>query len=161
MAYCTPQDVRAVLARDVAVATGTAAELSDTAILAQIDAAQAEVDTRIANRYTVPFPAPVPALLKSMTIDVAAYLATLLYRQSKDIAQFDPIVLRYQRAKELLAQLADGTIDLPVTATPGDGGAQPSGAARTRNPYTGNLFGPDDWGLGYSQGRRRSYPRGW
>lgn len=157
MAYCTVDEVRGVLARDVAQATGTAATLLDADLLEyHIGAAQAEVDARLTGRYKVPFPDDgVPALVKSLTVDVAAYLATLTYRQSKDLAQFDPVVLRYQRALELMKGLADGTIDLPPGGDPGDGGGdvEPTGSATVRNPYIGDLFTPDTWGLGYQRGR--------
>lgn len=161
MAYCTVEQVRGVLARDVAQATGTAAGLFDVDILEyHIGAAQAEIDGRVAGRYVTPFPDPVPALIASVTVDVAAWLATLTYRQSKDIAADDPVRLRYERAFGLMQGLSDGSIDLPPGHTPGDGGAETAGGASTRNPYLGKLFGPDDFGL--SAGPRRVDGwRGW
>lgn len=159
MAYCTAEQVRGVLARDVAQATGTAATLFDVDILEyHIGAAQAELDGRVAGRYVTPFPDPVPALIQSLTVDVAAWLATLTYRQSKSMEPDDPVRLRYQRALELMQGLSDGSIDLPPGHTPGDGGAETTGVATVRNPYIGRLFGVEDFGLGY-RGPRRSPSR--
>jgi phage gp36-like protein len=60
VAYCTVEEVRGVLARDVLAATGTAAMLLDADLLDyHIASAQAELDARVAGRYVTPFTAPV------------------------------------------------------------------------------------------------------
>lgn len=145
-----------MLLRDTTKDLGTAATLLDVDIVEyQIEAAQAEVDGRLAGRYKVPFDDPPPALAKSLTIDVAAYLSTLTYRQSKSLEVDDPVRLRYQRALDMLKDISSGVIDLPVTPLPG-GGDSPvvSGVATVRNPYVGQLFGPRDFGLGYGPAQR-------
>lgn len=158
VAYCGADDVRNVLARDITKAAGTGATLLDVDVIDyHIGAAQAEVDGRLAGRYLVPF-TTVPALVKVLTVDVAAYLATLTYRQSKDLAIDDPVRLRYQRALDMLKELATGTMDLPSGQIP-DGG--PTGIAHTRNPYIGRLFGPEDFGLTAGPRRRVGGRRGW
>lgn len=155
-AYCTADDVRQVLARDITKASGTAATLLDVDVIDyHIGAAQAEVDGRLAGRYLVPF-TTVPALVKALTVDVAAYLATLTYRQSKSLEVDDPVRLRYQRSLDILKELSTGTMDLPVGQNPD--GPQHTGAATVRNPYIGRLFGAEDFGLGW-QPPRRSPPR--
>lgn len=155
MVYCTVEEVRGVLARDVLEAIGTAATLLDADILDyQITSAAAEVDGRLGGRYKVPFPDPAPALVKSLTVDVAAYLATLTYRQSVDLEPTDPVALRYARAQALFKGIADGSVDLPGAVVPGDGGAQPTGIATVRNPYVGQLFGATDFDLAYRNGGR-------
>lgn len=158
-AYCTADDVRGVLARFIEKPAGTAGVERDADILAyQISAAQAEVDARLAGRYQVPF-VTVPALVKSLTVDVAAYLATLTYRQSKDLAIDDPVRLRYQRALDMLKELAGGSMDLPIGQLPTDPGL--TGVISVRNPYTGRLFGPDDFGLAPAPPRWAGGWRGW
>lgn len=162
MAYCKPDDVRQVLARDLDDLEGTAGEMLDEDLLeGQIVSAAGEVDARLAGRYRVPFAdGQVPTLVRSLTIDVAAYLATLTYRQNKDLGTDQPVRLRYQRALDLLAALSKGDMDLPAVPTD-DGGQTPTTAAAVtvRNPYEGRLFGMDDFELGYDGGRVRN--RGW
>lgn len=154
-AYCTALEVAAVLARDVRDSYGTGADMFDGSILDfHISAAQAEVDAVLTSRYKVPFNADaVPALVKSLTVDVAAYLATLTYRQDVDLGADDPVRLRYQRAEELLAKLSTGQIDLPGAGSE-DPPAQ-AGGARVVNQYSGRLFGLEDWGLGHARAASR------
>jgi phage gp36-like protein len=148
--YAVADDVRAVVARAVSSTAGTAAaSLGDAVLAAALDSAQAEVDARLAGRYQVPFiPGSVPALVVSLTVDVAAYLATLTFRESTDLSVDDPIRLRYTRAQELLRQLGSGELDLPGVAAGGDTPAT-SGRATVRNQYAGRMFGLEDAGLGY------------
>lgn len=158
-AYATVADVRVILARDDSDPTGTAATLPDVKITAELVAASAEVDARLAGRYLVPF-AAAPPLVATLTRDIAAYRANLLYRQSEDLAADDPMVLRYTAAQLLLEKLASGAADLPGVGT-GDGNST-AGVAHVRNQYAGQLFGPDNFGLGYGQRQPRgSYPGGW
>lgn len=159
-AYTTPAAVRAVLTRDDSDPIGTAAGLQDYKIQAEIDAAQAEVDARLAGRYTCPF-TNVPPLVATITRDLAAYRSNLLYRQSEDLTAEDPMVLRYQAAQTLLALLSKGDADLPGVGQ-GDGNST-AGSVTVHNPYSGKLFTPRDWGLGYDpsrQGSRSTYG-GW
>lgn len=153
--YATVADVRTILTANDADTTGTAAELSDAKIQAEIDAAQAEVDARLSGRYSTPF-VSTPPLVKSITVDIAGYRANLLYRQSQDLAAEDPMVLRYTAAQALLALLASGAADLPGVGS-GDGNST-GGTASVRNQYAGTLFSPDDLGLGLAQSWGR---RGW
>lgn len=118
VAYATSDDVRSAVARDPDKTAGTAASMEDVELDLAVRNAQAEVDARLRGRYTVPL-APCPELVRNIVIDVAAYLATLVYRQGKDLSAFDPVVLRYDRAQKLLKQIADGLADLDL----GDGGA--------------------------------------
>jgi len=116
--YATSDDVRSAVARDLDKVSGTAASMDDGEIDLAVRNAQAEVDARLRGRYTVPL-VPCPELVRNIVVDVAAYLATLVYRQGKDLTPTDPVALRYARAQLLLKQIADGTADLDV----GDGGA--------------------------------------
>jgi phage gp36-like protein len=153
--YATPDDVRAVVARSTSAGAGTSASaLSDPVLIEALASAEAEVDARLASRYGVPFAdVAVPALVRSLTVDVAAYLATLTFRESTDLGQDDPIRLRFARAQDLLGQLAKGDLDLPgVTAD--DGSPAPAGRPRVLNTYEGRMFGLRDFGLGYGRDRR-------
>lgn len=154
--YATPEDVRTILTNDDADLSGSAAGMVDVKIQVEIDAAQAEIDARLANRYVTPFVA-VPPLIKTITVDIAAYRANLLYRRSQDLTAEDPMVLRYTNAQTLLGLLASGAADLPGVGV-GDGNST-AGTATVRNPYRGKLFSPDDLGLGLATSRRGW--RGW
>lgn len=144
-AYATADDVRSAVARDPLKATGTAALLEDDAINAEIGNAQAEVDAKLRNRYPLPLET-VPTLVKAITVDIGAYLATLVYYQGKDLADDDPVVRRYKRAKCLLDDIATGKADLDT----GDGDSPaPSGGGfgAPINPNVGRLFSGSDFGL--------------
>lgn len=94
--------------------------MDDDAIELQIRDAQTEVDGRLRGRYSVPFGSwpGCPELIHNVVVDTAAYLATLTYRRGKDLTPNDPIVLRYNRARDLLKCIANGDVDLD---TGGDG----------------------------------------
>lgn len=151
--YVQPDDVRGVLARDDASAGHTAASLGDAEMAAVITSAQTEVDSKLAARYTVPFPdGQVPRLVAEVVRDIAAYLADLRFRQGKDYeSERDPVLLRHKRAQELLAEIVAGRVDLPVPP----GSQTTSGVMRPRNPYRGRLFTMGDFGLGPGTPRRR------
>lgn len=148
MPYAVPDDVRGVLAGSELLA-GTAASLTDTDLVTAIDEAQQEVDGRLAARYAVPFTDPPPAVVASVTRDIAAWLATLTWRRGEPIAATEPAALRYQRAEGLLGQLASGNLSLDVDPAP-----VAASQAAVANRYDGDLFGPDDFGLGPA-------PAGW
>jgi len=144
--YATPTQVRAVLARDSTVPGGTAAELGDAPIQAAIDLAQADIDARLTARYTVPWAPPVPPIVVSLTVAIAAYHADLTHRQGQEVPATDPVVLRYKWAIDFLLLLASGVADIPSTEVTG---AVLSGMT-TVNPYSGAMFGLDDFDLANS-----------
>jgi phage gp36-like protein len=121
---------------------GTAAALADADLTSAIDQAQAEVDGRLAVRFTTPFVDP-PQLVVDITADIAAYVATLVYRRGEPIAAGEPILLRYQRAQALLSQAAAGTLALPATQAAPTGEGQPT----VVNPIDGDLWCPADFRL--------------
>ena len=151
-----------MLVRDFTDTDGTAASMLDGSLLEfQIVAAQAIVDGYLAGRYQVPFAdGSVPPLVTALTVDLAAYRATLTYRQSVDLGVDDPVRLRYADAMVMLRAVADGSMDLPVIPVPGGDAPGTSGTVSVRNPYVGRLFGPEDFGLGYA-GPRRGWRGGW
>lgn len=146
MVYVQPDDVRAVLSSSAASVEGTAASLDNTQLQQAIDAAEAEIDARLSQRYEVPFVvATLPKLVKDIARDIAAYLADLVYRGNVDYSSdTDPVMLRYRRAEKLLEQLASGEIVVP---TYGDPDVSEVVRPRIRNPYIGELFGLEDFHL--------------
>jgi phage gp36-like protein len=127
MPYTDIDTVRLVLAPD-GDPDGTAASLSDETINEAIERVGNRVDTFLARRYTLPIPAPIPAILKDLATDIAAYDLTLAYYKSTDITDQDPVIRRYRDARGMLGQLSTGllildlpgdeTIDDPVVINP-------------------------------------------
>lgn len=113
-AYATPDQVRMAVARDPDKPVGSAATLGVDQLQQVISEAQAEVDGRLRPRYVVPFTAPVPGLVQSLTVDIAAYLAGLTFYQEKDMKDTDPIVRRYTHACCILKDIASGFVVLDV-----------------------------------------------
>lgn len=121
MPYTDPATVRVALSPggdDTDL--GSAASLSDADLLAKISDATDEVDSKLGDRYTVPFTDPIPALVGTITTAISAYLATLTYRRGDPLVTGDPVVLAYQRAEQMLTQLQAGTMALPNQTTGGD-----------------------------------------
>lgn len=146
-AYATADQVKLAVARDPDKPTGSAATLGFDQIALAITDAQAEIDGRLRSQYTVPFTDPVPAMIRSLTIDIAAYLASLTFYQEKDMKDTDPVVRRYKRACCMLGDIASGSIDLdagdggPVSPRTGGGFGSPI------SPSEGALFGMRNFGL--------------
>lgn len=145
--YATVEDVRLAVARDQYRTRNTTANLADLQIEQCIADAQAEVDGRLRTDYTVPFVEPIPALVRAVTIDIAAYRAALIWGQEKELSENSSLVRLNNRAHCLLEDIANGSIDLDT----GDGGAP---APRTGgllgtpiNPVDGVLFDLCDFGL--------------
>lgn len=91
--------------------------------------AEAEVDGRLAPKYSVPF-SPAPFLVKDLAIDLAYYKATIKQESSK---------LIYERVEGVFKSILDGTLLL----TNSDGVmAQPGNNAWCSNSYH-TSFGPD------------------
>lgn len=160
-AYATVDDVTSAVARDVFRQDRTPASLDDDQIAAAIDNAQSQVDGYLRGSYETPFGPPVPALVKALTVDIAAYLAGLTYYQETELLVSDPLALRYARAMALLADISMGKIQLDS----GDGGEPAldadSGIGAPINAYEGSMFGLRDFGLGYWPRGNQGWDCGW
>jgi phage gp36-like protein len=122
--------------------------MTDDHIQAAITDAQAEIDARLRHRYPTPFE-PTPDLVKSLTIDIAAWLATINFRQERVIAPGTAGLLKYERACCLLDDLASGKANLDIGDGSGDSAPSPaSGMGRPVPPAVGPLFGPGLFGFG-------------
>ncbi|MCW2902592.1 MAG: hypothetical protein JWO67_4857 [Streptosporangiaceae bacterium] len=142
--YASPDEVRAAITRDLNRLGGSAASMDDQQLDAAITNAQSQVDGKLRRLYLVPF-SPVPDLVKSIVIDIAGWLATMNYRQEKEIPEVDPIVRRYNRAHDLLCCIAEGHLALPDAAGTG---IEPrlNGIGRPIQPV-GKLFQSRDFGI--------------
>jgi phage gp36-like protein len=96
-----------------------------------INGAEAELDSRLAVRYTVPF-SPVPPIIKDLAIDMAYYRAT--WRQDSEGALKDFIERR-------LAALVAGSASLVVS-----GSVLTTNQSQAWSDRDGirSVFGPDD-----------------
>jgi phage gp36-like protein len=160
MAYVTPNEIRSIVARDEGQYDSTAASLSEAQLEEAIDSATNEVEARLSGQYIVPFSQPpdTPPLVAEIVRDIAAWLADLTYRQDTDYETGnEPMLLRYQRALDLLSRLELGTLTLPGADTPEVPSAG-SGTGRPINPYEGDMFTLRDFDLGYER-YRSSWPR--
>lgn len=145
--YTTIEDLRLALAPQGDQGPATAAALSDDELQDAIVEAGREVDARLGGRYTVPFNLDqAPPLVAQITRDLAAYSATLTHRRHHALADNHPVVLRYQAAKALLADLQTGKATLEGAGPAGE--PRPSAEATVVNPYEGHLFGLEDAGIG-------------
>lgn len=135
MSYAALADVRGVLAKDPFNAAANAASLDDDQIQLALDDATDQIDGAIGFTYPTPFSTPYPRLVSQICRDIAAYLADLTYRGSKDYGNNDPVVLRYQRALLNLKGLTDGSSRLVDWPPAGDTVDQPSTEA-------GSVVGP-------------------
>lgn len=148
-AYTSVLAVRRVLSPDGSQdpTLGTAASLSDTELEEAIEEAAAEINSRVAARYTLPFN-EIPPLIEKLNRDIAAYLATLTYRRSDPIDPNDPVQKRYDRAQAMLARIESGKTEL--TTEEAGSPAPESDAAAAINLYEGELFTPASFAIGSS-----------
>jgi len=139
--YCTPADVReAVDGTDEG--TGTCAQLTDDQLTSAIVRASAKVSSYAGEVFAddASGPVPVPDLIFSVTVPVAVYYATMIYRKNKAFASpLDPVLLAYQDAMATLTALASGTI----SADPGVPDVAPDDAGKAINTVPRVFTGED------------------
>lgn len=144
--YTTPDSVRQILAPGGDTDPSTAAGMSDDDLQEAINEGASEIDTRLASRYSVPFAGAVPIVIEKLNRDIAAFLANLTFQRGQPLDADDPVRLRYNRARDLLNQIAKGEVELlgdtgPITAAASE--------VAVENPlYSGNLFALEDFNLG-------------
>jgi phage gp36-like protein len=102
--------------------TGTCAALTDDQLSAAITQASAKVSAYVGSDYETDAATPVvvvPDLVKTITIQLATFYATLTYRKGKDLSAFDPVYLGYLDAKQTLQDIISGKVEVAPTP-PGD-----------------------------------------
>lgn len=165
MSYSTPAMVRQALvpSSDGTQPTGsnlthTAADLSDAQLQDSINEADAMIDGYIGGVYTTPVaqvagltPHPIDYLSRN----IAAYNATLAFRGSMDFTDTDPVARRYRDSEAFLKGVGTNRISLPIPRNVGGAGATTS-VAPAFNPYTGDLWTPDDFSI--RPANRSTYP---
>lgn len=147
MAYSTVEQVREVL-KGVSDSPATDYDLTsnlltETQIEADIADADSQIDSAVGARYAVPFEAPTPPLINTLSINIASYLADLRFRGGKEYPnELSPFYLRYQRATRTLNAIADGRATVPgaVGLQPPQGSGTDDQAYGVVNPYAGRLM---------------------
>lgn len=122
MAYCTPEEVRAMIKDDALNSLIGDGFIEDPAereaqltpiVEAAIDDASAEIDGYLAKRYGVPL-SPVPGVIGKFAKDMAVY--NLFSRQVIDeSSEAKNILNRYNAAVRFLTLVAKGDVDLGIS----------------------------------------------
>jgi phage gp36-like protein len=120
--YCAPADIRENLGGGDGTGSGTASVMTDTALNAAIAQASTKVSAYTGTDWETDAATPVvvvPPLVVTVTIQLATFYATLVYRKGKDLSAFDPVVMGYNDAIKTLTDIATGRISVDPTP-PGD-----------------------------------------
>jgi phage gp36-like protein len=106
-----------------------------------ITGAEAEVDARLARKYTVPFTGTIPSLVVDLATDLAYLRMSRMSKESKPV---------YDHVQKLFELLADGTMIL----TDYSGAALNHGDSAWCSTSYHSAFGPDspaNWQVSYDQ----------
>lgn len=150
--YATPEDVRGVLSPDGQQDDyETAAGFSEEALNDALQRAVAKVHAYLGERYALPVDVANDAdgILRDWTSVIAGYFATLTYSRGQDVGSDDPIRLRFNDVMKTLERVQSGNLILSwpkETDNPNDDIA-------VVNRYEGDMFRPEDFDLGYQNGR--------
>lgn len=116
MAYSEVGDIQDILVGQVGQPGEydiTPAMLSDAQIEYAISDADAQIDLVVRKLgYETPLPSPVPAIVHTLSCDIAAYLAWMTWKGEQSMDAAHPIRLRYDRANSLLKQVQMGLAEL-------------------------------------------------
>ena len=129
MAYSTIDDIRDSLSDDVLVylTDDTGAGTTDEArVAAEIEKADSEIEAYCQKRYSLPFD-PVPAVIRSLSVDVAIYRLFARRGFREDTAD-KAIVDKYKNAVRILQDIAKGVIQIGT----GDAPHEPATFVRSR-----------------------------
>lgn len=165
--YTTPTSVRLALVPSSAgalpnPASNTAADFSDAQLQDAIDEAAALIDSYIGKFYVTPVAqvdGATPQPIGFWARNIAAYNATLTYRNSMPVPPDDPVSLRWKATMDALGLVATGKVTLSIPENVGDSAANSVG--RAINPYVGDLWTPDDFSLNPGYGGSPSFNGIW
>lgn len=159
MPYSTPAMVRMALvpSSDGTLPdppSNTGADLTDAQLSDAIAEADSLIDGYIGKFYATPVASVLQSDGETLVIphpidywsrNIAAYSATLSYRQGLDFADTDPVARRYNMTIAALLLVSKGQANLQIPDN--TSGTAGTGAGTAVNPYIGDLFGPTDWNL--------------
>lgn len=157
MAYSTPAMVRLALhpslddgSNPPTDPSNTAADLTNDQLTDMIAEADSTIDSMVGAYYMVPVATDpstgsTPHPIDYWSRNLAAYAATLAFREGLDLQDTDPVVRRYTATMAALTAVQSGTarLQIPVNMGPNSG----VWAGNVNNGYVGDLFSPADWNL--------------
>lgn len=114
MGYCELEDIEKYLDPDqvMDLSDDDNDEVPDPAVIAEvIAAADADLDSYLGNRYTVPFSPPVPVIVRKLSARMAIHY---LYLRRKEAMIPDKWVDDYNNLLEMLREIARGEISIGV-----------------------------------------------
>lgn len=120
MAYCVLADLEKVIPEDALIQLTddeNAGTVDATRISEAIAQADAEIDAYLGSRYDVPLAAPIPDIVKKISVDLAIY--HLYSRRMEDMPKVRQE--RYNGGIRLLEGIAKGTVSIgEATEPPGE-----------------------------------------
>lgn len=141
MAYCTQADIEKLIPSDAVTqltddeGTGTSVATRVAEAIAQADS---DIDALCASRYTVPFPAPAPDIIRKLSVDIAIY--NLYSRKLETIPETR--AARYKNAVRQLEGINKGNITVNGTTA-----QEPaSGGIKTSSDTANRIFTQDSLG---------------
>lgn len=143
MAYSEVRDVRLVLRgwTDPHMADDpdyTPAMLDDAQIEYAIADADAQINGTLRKVYAVPLPEPIPDLVHTLSVDMAATIADAIYRGSREYAsELAPPRVLWAKCARILDRIGSGTIQI---YNAGEGPEQVGNQAVVINPYPGDIL---------------------
>lgn len=111
-AYCEVADV--ILIMTSFNSAGTPGDIATNIVQLAIYQASADVSSWTSQDWgtnSAGQSIAVPDMVQSITLNIAAYYATLSYRKNKPLDSSDPVVLRYNMAMANLKAIQEGMID--------------------------------------------------
>lgn len=121
---------------------GTNVTASSGEIAAARAFAEGYVDAALTGRYVVPF-SPVPAVVKYLALDIAAYETLVKHFSVEDPNVGDLIRQFWSRAQETIARLQDGSLRLRDAGGVEDEGAE--NAPLSTKTSADEVFIEDNW----------------
>jgi phage gp36-like protein len=114
MAYSTVDDViKVLIGRRDETRNETPADLDVDQIKYAIADADSQINLALKRRYDVPFlDGSVPALIHSLSVNIASYISLLIYRGSNPVASDDPLFILYDRSRRMLDAIQTGRVDV-------------------------------------------------
>lgn len=115
MAYCSQSDILNLISEvELAELTAESGETPDAEVVAEgITKAAAEIDAYCGVRYAVPFSEPVPAMVKSLAVDMAIY-----HIFSRRDLLLEGRRRKYEDAIRFLIHVSAGRVSLGESAAP-------------------------------------------
>lgn len=135
MAYCTEADIINQLPEErlIELADDDGDGIADIGVVDKAIAdADAEIDTYLSSRYTVPL-SPAPAIINKICVDIAVWNLFSRRQVADDVAKE-----RYRAAVDLLKLIAKGDVSLGVVPEPA-GGEQQIKSSREKSDRTFTL----------------------